>query len=113
MLDPSLRVHSDLGSSDLIRLGGCVTFGWIDPVAVAYPGQRVWNDFASHRPGTVPAMASALLNGPVDQALDVWNPRGDPICVNRTPGPAGPLYARGANGTHRLHAARLTGLPLI
>jgi hypothetical protein len=111
---PELLIDAYVASDDdLLSLGKSVTAGWIDPVAVAYVGTRTWNDFASHRPGTVPAMANAMLSGSLHQALQVWNMCEDPICVYRIPGPAGPLYERGVNGTHRLHAARLLNMPAI
>ncbi|PZG17004.1 hypothetical protein C1I98_38790, partial [Spongiactinospora gelatinilytica] len=96
----------------LLGLGYTVTAGWIDPEAVAAPGALRWNDIG-YRLAVVPAMAEAMRAGSVDDALDVWNMSGDPIRVTRFPGPAGPLYARGSNGTHRLHAARLLGMPAI
>ncbi|MBO3752781.1 hypothetical protein J5X84_42605 [Streptosporangiaceae bacterium NEAU-GS5] len=113
LTDPTVSRVSDLGGgSDLVALGTSETAGWINPAAVAWTGNR-WNDFASHRPATVPAMAKAMLTASVQQALKVWNLTGDPIRVTRIPGPAGPLYRRAENGTHRLHAARLLAMPVI
>ncbi|RCG17910.1 hypothetical protein DQ384_39390 [Sphaerisporangium album] len=118
-LDQLLRstydhVH-DIGpdSSNLVGLGTTVTCGWIDPAAIASAGQRTWNNFASHRPGTVPAMLTALLGSSVEEALKVWSLAEDPVRVHRIPGPAGPLYTLGENGAHRLTTARLAGLPGI
>ncbi|PZG19931.1 hypothetical protein C1J01_10855 [Nonomuraea aridisoli] len=107
--------HHDgkLGQVDLIGLGSTITFGWIDPAAVARVGSGPWNDFASHRPGTVPAMLAALLGDSLDEALRIWNLDGDHVRVVRIPGPAGPLYTLGANGAHRLTAARLARMPLV
>ncbi|MFI7632294.1 hypothetical protein [Microbispora rosea] len=104
--------HDD-DAGDLVGLGYSVTAGWIDPAAVAETGTRLWNDFARHRPRTVPAMAKALLSGNVDRALEVWSLCTEPITVVRVHGPAGPLYHLHYNGAHRLHAARLLGLPGI
>ncbi|MEU6718334.1 hypothetical protein ABZ897_43285 [Nonomuraea sp. NPDC046802] len=99
---------------DLIGLGTSKIAGWIDPAAaVAFSGTPLWNGFDDHRPDTVPAMIKAMWSGSVETALTVWNWRRDPICVDRVPGPVGPLYELGRNGTHRLHAARLLGLPAI
>ncbi|GAA3840718.1 hypothetical protein GCM10022226_74050 [Sphaerisporangium flaviroseum] len=111
LLEPTHLHHNEIGpsSSDLIGLGTMATCGWIDPVAVATVGQRIWNDFASHRP----AMLTALLNPAVEEALRVWSLDDDPVRVNRIPGPAGPLYTLGENGAHRLTAARLAALPGI
>ncbi|WP_327591396.1 hypothetical protein OHA25_60715 (plasmid) [Nonomuraea sp. NBC_00507] len=45
--------------------------------------------------------------------MRVWCLDDDPVCVHRIPGPVGPLYTLGANGAHRLTAARLAALPGI
>ncbi|MGV9601320.1 hypothetical protein ACWDR1_32140 [Streptosporangium sandarakinum] len=115
LLDSAYDHPNEIGptSSSPVGLGLTTTCGWIDPVAVARVGQRVWNDFADHRPGTVPAMLTALLDTSVEEALRVWSLDDDPIRVERIPGPAGPLYTLGANGAHRLTAARLAALPGI
>ena len=96
-------------------LGTTVTTGWIDPakVAAASAGGDSWNNFADHRPDTAPMLTKALLDGDLGTALEVWNFVRDPFDVTRVPGPAGPLYERGSNGTHRIHTARMIGLPLL
>ncbi|WP_424534360.1 hypothetical protein ACOZ38_29210 [Sphaerisporangium viridialbum] len=101
------------GDRGLISFGHSVTTAWIDPAAVVRAGPSGWGDFRSHRPGTCPAMVDALLTGSLEQALEVWSLTSEPIDVTRLPGPAGPLYARGVNGTHRLHTARMPALPAI
>ncbi|MGI5490351.1 hypothetical protein [Microtetraspora malaysiensis] len=106
------HVHEIGPNSSDVGLGTTVTCGWIDPVAIARVN-RVWNDFASHRPGTVPTMLTALLDPSVENALRIWSLDNDPVRVDRIPGPAGPLYTLGDNGAHRLTAARLAGLPGI
>ncbi|MFF0250800.1 hypothetical protein [Streptosporangium sandarakinum] len=115
LLESAYDHHREIGptSSTPVGLGLTTTCGWIDPVAVARVGQQVWNDFADHRPGTVPAMLTALLDASVEEALRVWSLDEDPIRVERIPGPAGPLYTLGVNGAHRLTAARLAALPGI
>ncbi|MFC4898682.1 hypothetical protein ACFQVD_30325 [Streptosporangium amethystogenes subsp. fukuiense] len=114
-LAPDLEIHSTVHrEGEDLDLGETVTAGWIDPAAVAATGaRRLWNDFTTHRPTTVPAMAAAMLSGSLEQALTVWSLCRDPVCVYRIPGPAGPLYQLGVNGTHRLHAARLLGMPAL
>ncbi|WP_189239876.1 hypothetical protein [Planomonospora parontospora] len=58
-------------------------------------------------------MTEALLSGDLEHALNVWSLLDDPIDIVRVPGPAGPLYHLGSNGAHRLHTARLLGLPAV
>ncbi|MFI6803289.1 hypothetical protein [Streptosporangium canum] len=104
---------SQRGDRGLISFGHSITTAWIDPAAVVYAGPNAWGDFASHRPGTCAAMVEALLTGSPEQALQTWSLTSEPIVVTRIPGPAGPLYARGVNGSHRLHTARMLDLPAI
>ncbi|WP_440105482.1 hypothetical protein [Streptosporangium sp. H16] len=115
LLTATYEHHSTIGPriSDTLGLGVMSTCEWIDPAAVAEVGYRRWNDFASHRPGTVPAMLGALLNPSVDEALRIWALDEEPIRVMRIAGFAGPLYTLGENGAHRLTAARLADLPGI
>ncbi|MBG0825830.1 hypothetical protein HS048_34670 [Planomonospora sp. ID91781] len=112
-LPSHLTSASHRRDGSLVGLGYTVTAGWIAPITVANTGTRQWNDFANHRPKTVPAMAEALLSGDLEHALEVWSLLTAPISVVRVHGPAGPLYHLGSNGAHRLHAARLLGLPAV
>ncbi|MFI7643374.1 hypothetical protein [Nonomuraea sp. NPDC049400] len=115
LLEPTYRHHHEIGpnSSELIGLGATATCGWIDPAAVANVGYRRWNNFGGHRPDAVSALLTALLDISVEEALGVWSLAEEPICVQRIPGPTGPLYTLGENGAHRLTTARLASLPGI
>lgn len=111
-------VHGGRGERDeTAYLGVTVTTGWIDPTKVAAAsvasGGNAWNDFKNHRPNTPEILTRALLGGDSQAVLKAWNFDGEPLDVIRVPGPAGPLYERGSSGTHRIHTARMIGLPLL
>lgn len=95
-------------------LGRTVVAEWVNPAALAYTGTPRWNEFGSHRPRQVALIASALLGDrdPAEIAELLAEPY-QPVDLVRLPGPAGPLYAFGGNGMHRMHATRLLGFPLL
>lgn len=86
------------------------TTGWVDPRHVAHVRLERWNGFADHRPEAVRSFAELLLSAdPAELARQFCYPFGETVDLYRVPGPAGPLYELGGDGTHRLHAARLLG----
>ncbi|MGI5292993.1 hypothetical protein ACQEVF_58120 [Nonomuraea polychroma] len=95
-----------------ISLGRSVTTAWIESAKVACTGSCPWGGL-DYRVDTYTMMANAMLTGSLDDALDVWNLTGETIVVARVPGPAGPLYELGSNGSHRLQSARMLNLPVI
>lgn len=87
---------------------------WIDPALVACTGTPTWNDFGDHRPDQTASLARALVEDDIEELIgSLWWLARDCIALDLVPGPAGPLYELGVNGTHRVHAARLVGLPLL
>lgn len=90
---------------------------WVDPQLVVSTNQPVWNRF-DRRPGSVPDIAAGLAAA-VDttEGIERWLYRmfAETGCIGllRIEGPAGPIYEVCGDGTHRVHAARLLGVPAI
>lgn len=111
---PSPRVFDEIGSQ--IRGFGCWA-QWIDPRLVVSTNQPVWNKF-DRRTESVPDIAAGLaaaIDTPdgIERWLYEMYARSGSISVLRIEGPAGPIYEINRDGTHRVHAARILGLPWI
>jgi len=116
------RSHPFPGRGDLLpQTGpddddpGCLsTYAWVDPVTVVGGNAAHWNDFDDHRPDVVGLIIEELLRtDDIDAALIEILGEGNGLHLTQTPGPAGPLHQVGINGTHRTHALRILGVPLL
>lgn len=112
---PLIRPAQFLPRSDpAAELGWVATHTWIDPATVVSGPARSWNDFADHRPDVVGLIVGTLLT-----AVDVRAAYRSVLTdmgiahLQRIPGPAGPLHEITSNGTHRVHALRILGVPLL
>lgn len=90
---------------------------WVDPKLVVSTNQPVWNQF-DRRPGSVPDIAEGLAGAfDTTDGIERWLYRmfAETGCIGllRIEGPAGPIYEVCGDGTHRVHAARLLGVPAI
>lgn len=101
-------------SDDDIYLGGIAFNDWIDLDTVIGGNTSSWNDFASHRPQVVGLIIEKLLTAdePGIAFTEILTDIGH-ACMLRYNGPAGPLHRIGRNGTHRTHALRILGLPIM
>lgn len=88
---------------------------WIDPRLIVSTRDPVWNDIDRNpRRSSVQSITAGLRDAASTGDLTEWlrrmySPPGH-LFVNRTEGPAGPIYET-SSGTHRTHAARLLRLP--
>jgi hypothetical protein len=95
-------------------LGNVETYGWIDPATVIGGNAASWNDFADHRPQMVRLIIQKLLTAEdVDTAACEVLSDDSIVFVDQAHGPAGPIHQVTVNGTHRTHALRLLGAPLL
>jgi hypothetical protein len=87
---------------------------WIDPATVVGGNARCWNDFAKHRPDIVGRIIHKLLtaNDPGTAAFEVLSDDSI-VYLERADGPAGPIHVVTTNGTHRTHALRILGVPML
>ncbi|MFF3867065.1 hypothetical protein [Micromonospora sp. NPDC001898] len=101
-------------SDDDVYLGSIVFNDWINLDTVIGGNASSWNDFASHRPQVVGLIIEKLLtaNDPGIALTEILTDLGH-ACMLRYDGPAGPLHRIGRNGTHRTHALRILGLPIM
>lgn len=101
-------------NADRANPGNVQTYAWVDPVTIVGGNAAHWNDFSDHRPDIVGLIIRAMLTtNNVDAALEDILSEGNGLHLTRTPGPAGPLHDVGCNGTHRAHALRILGVPLV
>lgn len=110
---------SEHGVPNSAHRGWGVWTEWIDPILIISTPSRTWNDIDRNpRRSTVVDVAVWLQRAAESAAdLDAWLAkmfvrRLDSIRVRPIHGPAGPLYEL-MNGTHRIHAARIWGLPVV
>jgi hypothetical protein len=100
--------------SDHDNPGSVRTYAWVDPATIVGGNAAYWNDFSDHRPKTVGLIIRAMLTtDDVDAVLAEILSEGEGLNLIRTSGPAGPLHEVGCNGTHRSHALRILGVPLV
>ncbi|MBQ1076820.1 hypothetical protein KBX06_27265 [Micromonospora sp. C31] len=103
---PEDRCHDDFG---LVALND-----WVATDTIVGGNASFWNDFASHRPQQVQLIIRKLLTAPdPGRALAEILTDDGHVHLTRYPGPAGPIHEITVNGTHRTHALRLLGVPLI
>ncbi|MGW4499134.1 hypothetical protein ACWENR_11030 [Micromonospora sp. NPDC004336] len=103
---PEDRSHDDFG---LVAIND-----WVATDTIVGGNASAWNDFASHRPQQVQLIIGKLLTAPdPGQALAEILTDDGHVHLTRHPGPAGPIHEITTNGTHRTHALRLLGVPLI
>ncbi|MGH3711043.1 MAG: hypothetical protein ACRDRQ_23725 [Pseudonocardiaceae bacterium] len=95
--------------------GSTCAYQWIiNPDLVVSAGPRAWGDFASHRPDVLPWLTNELRAASDLRAFLVDKLYGvEPLVLAMVPGPAGPIFGVGSNGTHRSHLARMLGLPIF
>jgi hypothetical protein len=114
--DPQLPLDSDLACGvsrplDLHKAridGAC----WVPTHLVVATGHD-WGEFGDHRPEVPGEIAHALASTTdLDGFLGEFYGHG-PIDLLQVPAWAGPLYLRSANGSHRIHTARLLDLPWL
>ncbi|GAT68815.1 hypothetical protein PS9374_04480 [Planomonospora sphaerica] len=108
---PAESLIAALNADPLERM--TITGGWVDPVQVAHARKSRWNGFVDDQPERVIKLAERLLRDDAATATAKFCDPRSVAQVFRVPGPAGPLYEIGDDGTRRLHAARLLGFPLL
>jgi len=102
-----------LESSDV---GRAVCFEWVDPRAIVSTVDPSWGAF-NRRQESIWLMLHSLLTTSdlrrilVEEFLVPYLP--DVVTLDRVPGPGGALYELGVCGSHRVHTARLLGLPWL
>jgi hypothetical protein len=77
----------------------------------------MWNDIGREPPRATVVDVARWLEAAAEsvEGIDQWLAKmfaRDPILLNHIGGPAGPVYQAG-NGIHRVHAARIWGLPYV
>ncbi|UJW28756.1 hypothetical protein L3Q67_26200 [Saccharothrix sp. AJ9571] len=92
--------------------GVAYTVMWVPTTLVVATSHRVWGDFGGFRDEVPFDIATGLLSTDDPEAFTEQLFR-DPIVLQRSPGWAGPLYQVGSNGNHRVHSARMLGLPWL
>ena len=99
---------------DGVYLGSIEFNDWISVDTVIGGNVARWNDFDLHRPYIVGLIIRKLLTAadPEVAVTEILTDDGH-ACVRRYNGPAGPLHRVGRNGTHRTHAFRVFGLPMM
>ncbi|MFD6757467.1 MULTISPECIES: hypothetical protein [Micromonospora] len=103
---PEDRSHDDFG---LVAIND-----WVSTDTIVGGNATCWNDFASHRPQQVQLIIGKLLTAPdPGRALAEILTDDGHVHLTQYPGPAGPIHEITTNGTHRTHALRLLGVPLI
>ncbi|MEH1124854.1 hypothetical protein [Micromonospora sp. CPCC 206061] len=95
-------------------LGYLDAYAWVDPTTVIGGNARHWNDFGDHRPEIVGLIIEKLLTAddPDEAVCEVLSDDGI-VYMERADGPAGPIHQVTVNGTHRTHALRLLGAPML
>jgi hypothetical protein len=92
-------------------------FDWVDPNRVITTPDRVWNEIDRRgRDEVVETICAAVRDAETEHDRRRWLARfslEDPVVLDLVPGPAGPVYEVSVNGSHRTHAARILGLPLM
>lgn len=112
---PSPRKFDDEVDSPIRGLGCWAE--WIDPRLVVSTNQPVWNQFdRAHEsvPSIVAGLASAIDTADgIERWLYEMFAKFSTISLLLIEGPAGPIYEINRDGTHRVHAARMLGVPWI
>lgn len=90
---------------------------WVAPELIVNTSSKAWNTIDRHPPrGTVVNVAAWLHDATASAgAFDQWIRKmfgQDPMLLRLVDGPAGPVYEV-VSGTHRAHAARIWGLPVV
>ncbi|MFD6713643.1 hypothetical protein ACFWDB_07105 [Micromonospora chalcea] len=94
---------------------GTVTLNdWVPTNTIVGSNAAAWNDFAGHRPAQIALIIGKLLTAddPASALTEILTDD-DHVHLTRYLGPAGPLHKVTVNGTHRTHALRLLGVPLV
>lgn len=98
------------GSGSYASLHGTI---WVPSSLIISTLNHPWGEFGDHRPEMLTMIADGLASDvPLDQFLHTFFHQG-PIDLHHIPGWAGPLYQIGSNGNHRVHAARILGIPWL
>ncbi|MGV9836577.1 hypothetical protein ACWDUL_20645 [Nocardia niigatensis] len=92
---------------------------WVNPHAVVSTPDRVWGEFdrAELDRRSLHSFCTTLRAADTAPRLERWIDEftigrlWQPVRLDRIEGPAGPVYASHADGTHRRHFARVFGLP--
>ncbi|MEU6261720.1 hypothetical protein [Saccharopolyspora shandongensis] len=95
------------------KLGFIDVLEWVQPERVLSTYSDAWGEFGGHREHSLRDVVEGLASAEsiekfVRELFGV-----DAIDLNRIPGWAGPVYQLGNDGCHRIHAARVLGLPWI
>ncbi|WP_157405119.1 hypothetical protein [Actinopolyspora halophila] len=91
------------------------TVQWVPARLVVATGHSRWGEFGTHRPRVPHTIVAALANSN-DDDLEEFTRKffvRDTISLICIPAWAGPLYRLGVNGAHRIHTARMLGLPWL
>lgn len=85
---------------------------WVCPELIVSTTSDRWGEFGGHREHSLPDIAHGLATA---SDLDAFTNRlfADAIHLLRISAWAGPIYTLGNGGCHRIHAARLLGLPWL
>lgn len=86
---------------------------WVRPEQILATYSTVWGDFGGHREVSLTNIAAGLAHAGDLAAFVRKLVGGDPIHLLHVSAWAGPVYELGDNGGHRIHAARLLGLPWL
>lgn len=111
--------------TDLIATGdpwACTTAAeWVRTQAVVRTADEVWGEFDRDEPErqarwipdrTTELLAVRYADVPAFLARHfAAHSESEAVQLLRVPGPAGPLYALGTGGSHRVHLCRILGLP--
>ncbi|MEU3624815.1 hypothetical protein BS329_17890 [Amycolatopsis coloradensis] len=94
------------------HLGFASTVMWVPTRLVVGTRHPVWGDFGGHRDEIPVDIASGLLDA---EDLDTFTAKffSPKIDLMMAPGWTGPLYHVGSDGNHRVHTARMLGLPWL
>lgn len=115
--DPQLADYEVLGSAgdpdNLDQAGFAYTVQWVPTALVVATHHPRWGEFGGHRDTAPQDIAQGLMAAAdLDRFTDILF-GDDELSLHREPGWAGPLYTLGSNGNHRVHAARMLGLPWL
>lgn len=109
---PDAHVLGEVGARDGDYLAWVHATYWVPTRLVVATGCPVWGEFGDHRPEVPLKIAKALATTP-----DLHTFTRDlflvAINLHRVAAWAGPVYKVGSNGNHRIHTARMLGLPWL
>ncbi|MGW5455663.1 hypothetical protein [Nocardia sp. NPDC003979] len=94
---------------------------WIDPTPIVSTADLEWGMFKCADPTrrSLAEVFVALHQATTPAELEAWIERrwigggAQPVKLVRVEGSAGPIYSVGSDGNHRVHFARIFGLPLL